>query len=476
MPNLARLSLLLLLAPSPSALAQAASSAHIVPPPPEPFVLPLYTRDVLPNGLTLLLLPQHNVPLISSTLVLRSGTTADPTGKAGLANLASELLRRGTATRSADTFSNDLDFIGMEFQTDAAFDSTSIHANFLARDQAAALGLLTDAVLHPTFPQAEFNKSLGQLQDQVRSTKDQPNQVLGLYLRAFLYGPDAPYGRPPEGDEISLATLTRDDVATFYRTNYTPGNAILAIAGDFDPAAMKSAVEHAFGPWQGKAPAHPAIPPTPPVTGRRLLLVDKPDATQTYFAFGNIGINAVDPSRGPLEVVNTLFGGRFTSLFNTELRIKSGYSYGASSRFSDLRVPGPFTMTTYTRNATTGPAIDRSLAVLETAHKDGFTEAQLTSAKNSIAGSLPPSLETSEALANTVARNELYGITRDQFNRNLISLQKTTVPESQHLLATDFPAPDNLVMVVIGKASEIQPLMSKYTGNITLRRISDKGY
>ena len=476
MPNLARLALLLLLAPVPCALAQTATSAHIVPPPPEPFVLPSYTRDTLPNGLTLLLLPEHNVPLISTALVLRSGATADPAGKAGLATLTSGLLRRGTATRSADAFSNDLDFIGMQFQTDAALDDTSIRANFLAKDQAAALKLLTDAVLHPIFPQAEVSKSLGQLQDQVRATKDQPNQVLGLYLRAFLYGPDAPYGRPPDGDENSLATLTRDDVTSFYRATYTPANAILAVAGDFDPVAMRSAVEHAFGAWQGKAPTHPAIQPTQAVTGRRLLLVDKPDATQTYFAFGNVGIDAVDPNRGSLEVVNTLFGGRFTSLFNTELRIKSGYSYGAFSRFTDLRAPGPFTMSTFTRNATTGPAMDRSLAVLETAHKEGFTDAQLTSAKNSIAGSLPPSLETSEALANTIARNELYGITRDQFNRNLVSLQQTTVPESQRLLATDFPAPDNLVMVVIGKASEIQPLMSKYTSNITLRRISDKGY
>ena len=460
----------------PCALPAQVPAAKVVLPPPQPFVLPAYSRDVLPNGLTLLLLPKHEVPLISATLVLRSGTTADPAGKAGLATLTAELLRRGTGSRSADRLSNDLDSIGMQYRATADLDATSVSTNFLKKDQATALGLLTDVVLHPTFPQAEFAKSLGQLEDEVRATKDQPNQVLGLYVRAFLYGADSPYGRPPAGDETSLKTLTRDDVAGFYASNYTPGNAILAVSGDFDAEAMRAVVRQSFGAWQGKAPAHPPIPVTRPVAGRRLLLVDKPDATQTYFAMANLGIDATSPDRGSIEVVNTLFGGRFTSLFNTELRIKSGYSYGASSRFAELRSPGPFTMTTYTRNATTGPAIDKTIEVLNTAHANGFTEAQLTSAKNSIAGELPPSLETSQALANTIARNELYGITRDQFDQNLLNLQKTAVPDAQHDLATFFPTADNLVLVVVGKASEIQPLMAKYTPNITVRKISDPGY
>ena len=459
---------------APGALAQG--TTHIVPPPPGTFQLPAYTRETLPNGMTLLLLPKHEVPLVSATLVLRSGTVADPAGKEGVANLTATLLRKGSSGHTAESFSNDLDFIGMQLRTSADFDATTISTNFLKKDQAAALGLLTDAVLRPTFPQAEVLKTLGQLQDEVHATKDEPQQVLGLYFRAFLYGATSPYGRPPAGDESSLKTLTREDAAEFYKVNYTPGNAILAVSGDFDAAAMRSAIETSFGGWQGKAPVAPAVPASKAVTGRRLLLVDKPDATQTYFALGNVGIDATDPSRGPIAVVNTLFGGRFTSLFNTELRIKSGYSYGAFSRFAELRAPGPFTMTTFTKNATTIPAMDKSLEVLATAHAQGFTEVQLRSAKNSIAGELPPSLETSEQLAMTIARNELYGITRDQFNANLLALQATTVAEATHVLATDFPAGDNLVFVVVGKASEIEPQLRKYTPNMTVRKISDPGY
>jgi zinc protease len=458
-----------------TAVAQT-DTTHITPPPPKPFVLPSYARDVLPNGLTLLLLEKHETPLVSATLVLRSGTVADPKGKEGLATLTSELLRRGSGTRSAEAFSNDLDFIGMQYRTSADFDSTTVSANFLKKDQAAALSLLSDAVLHPTFPQAEFAKMLGQQQDQVHATKDEMRKVLDLYFRAFLFGSENPYGRPPAGDEISLRGITRDDVTGFYAANYTPANAILAVSGDFDSTAMKSAIQQAFGAWQGKAPAKISLPPAKLQAGRRLLLVDKPDATQTYFAMGNIGIDATDPSRGPIRVVNTLFGGRFTSLFNTELRIKSGYSYGAFSNFFQLRAPGPFVMMTFTKNATTGPAMDKTIEVVNTAHTAGFTDAQLSSAKNTIAGMLPLSLETSQQLADALARNELYGITRDQFNADLIALQKTSVSEEKRLLAQDFPLADNLVIVVVGKASEIQPLMSKYATNVTVRKISDPGY
>jgi zinc protease len=467
-----------------ASMAQA-PAGKVVPPPPKPFVMPAYTKTVLPNGLTVLMLEKREFPLISVDVVFKSGSVADPAGKEGVAVLTEQLLRKGTAKRTAAQFADDADFIGMTLGGagggrgggggDVSLDATSISAGFLAKDQATALDLLSDMLLHPAFPADEVAKSLSRAQDSVKSGKDNPQQAIQRYWAKFLFGAN-PYGRPPAGDEASLAAVTRDDILAFYKANYTPGNAILAISGDFDSNAMKATLEQTFGAWQGKAPAKVAIPAMRPEKGRRLLLVDKPDATQTYFVMGNIGLDATNPDRGPVSVVNTLYGGRFTSLFNTELRIKSGYSYGANSSFQEDREPGAFTMSTYTRNATTAPAMDKSIEVVTTAHTQGFTEAQLTSAKNTIAGELPPRLETAEQLATTMAHNELYGITREQFNANLAATQKTTLADEKRLLDTYFPSADNLVIVVIGKASEIQPLMSKYTSNITVKKISDPGY
>lgn len=457
------------------AVAAEVPSAKVISPPPRSYVLPTYERVVLANGLTVLLLEKHEVPLASATLLLRSGSVADPTGKEGTALLTAALLRKGTATRTADQFSSDADSIGMLYSANATLDATTIGIDFLKKDQAAALALLTDAVLHPAFAPDEVTKLIAQQGDTVRSAKDQPQAVLPLYYRKFLYGTQ-PYGRPSIGDEVSLKNITRDDILSFYKVNYTPGNAILAVAGDFDAKAMRAALESSFGTWQGKAPASIVLPKLALQKGRRLLLIDKPDATQTYFAMGNVGIDATDPTRGEVNVVNSLYGGRFTSLLNTELRIKTGYTYGASSSFSEYRVPGAFTIATFTKNATTVPAIDKTFETLDTVHAKPFTAEELISAKNSLAGSLPPRLESSQALAATLANNELYGISRDDFNRNLARAQATSVDDEKSLIARDFPTSPDVVLVVIGKASEIGPGLAKYTSNITTRKISDPGF
>lgn len=469
-----RLFALALIVLSVAAVRQAVAQA-IVTPPPTAFELPAYKRVVFSNGLTVLLLEKHGLPLVSAQLTLRSGGAADPAGKEGVANLTADLLRKGTATRSAEQISADLDFIGMQYYGSASTDFTGFSTDFLKKDQATALGIFADLLLHPTFPDDEFKKLLAQQQDGIRSMKDQPQAVINLYFRHFLYG-DAPYGRPTGGDENSLKAIQREDVLAFYKTHYTPGNAILAVAGDFDSAEMEAELHKLLDGWQGAAPAPVKLPEVKAVAGRKLLLVDKPDATQTYFVIGNIGINATNPDRAAIQVVNTLFGGRFTSLFNTELRIKSGYSYGASSRFDQSRAPGPFVMSTYTRNATTEPAIDKSFEVLERGHKQGFTAEELTSAKNYIAGELPPRLETSQQLAGQLAQNEFYGISRDEFNANLAKIQKTTLADEKKVLDTYFPQPENTVIVVVGKAAEIQKLLAKYTPNITVKKISDPGF
>jgi predicted Zn-dependent peptidase len=317
-------------------------------------------------------------------------------------------------------------------------------------------------------------KKIAQEQDGIRSAKDEPQSVIQLYFMKFLYG-DHPYGRPSGGDEQSLANISRGDIAAFYRGHYTPGNTIVAVAGDFDSAAMQAKIAQLFGSWGGKAPAAAAVPAPKPVSGKRVLLVDKPDATQTYFMIGNVGIASTNPDRGPIDVVNTLFGGRFTSLFNTELRIKSGYSYGAFSYFDELRAPGPFIMSTFTKNATTEQAIDKSFEVLGRLHKDGFTAEEIASAKTYINGSLPPRYETTPQIARTMTALELSGITGGQFNQNLVKLQGTTGPDAHRVIDTYFPSQD-YVLVLVGKASEIQKIAAKYAPNVATKKISDPGF
>ena len=461
-------------------LALAATSAAVTPAQTKPaegsfavYQLPEAKRIKLPNGLVVLLLERHELPLTSAELVIRSGATADPAGKEGLASVTAALLRKGTATRTADQISESADFIGLTFFAGSSLETSSVSADFLSRDTDKALGLMADVVQHPSFPQDEVTKLIAQRQDQLHASKDNPQAVIRSYFDHALFG-DHPYGRPAGGTEVSLGAITRDDVAGFHSRTYTPANAVLAIAGDFNSAAMEAKVKELFGGWKGAAPAPIAVPAAPAVVGKHVVLIDKPDATQTYFAIGNIGLSRTSPDRAPVEIVNTLFGGRFTSMFNEELRIKSGYSYGASSGFALYGTPGPFEMLTYTRNATTEPAIDKSFEVLARLHTHPLTETDLTSAKNYLRGTFPPSLETTPALARQLALLETQGISRAQFNKELVDEQATTLADANRVIDKDFPS-DNYVLVIIGKASEIGKIASKY-GPVTTKKITDPGF
>src|SRR5947209_5131820 len=282
--------------------------------------LPPFKKVKLQNGLTVLLMEQHEVPIISFNFIVKAGAVADPSGKAGLASLAAGLLRKGTRSRSADQIAAELDFVGGTLETAASYDYSNGSAEFVKKDIGKGLDLLGDVLLNATFPQDEITKLLKQRIDAIKAAKDQPQAVIGNYFSAYLYG-NHPYARPLEGDERSLAAITRDDVLKFYQAHYAPANAILAVVGDFNAAEMQQMLADRFNAWSGKATAAASLPEPVPFAGKKLLLIDKPDATQTFYQIGNVGISRVNPDRVYIQVINTLFGGRFTSMLNSALRI-----------------------------------------------------------------------------------------------------------------------------------------------------------
>jgi predicted Zn-dependent peptidase len=230
-----------------------------------------------------------------------------------------------------------------------------------------------------------------------------------------------------------------------------------------------------FGGWNGgSVPAVRMNDPTP-ITGKKLLLVDKPDSTQTYFRIGNDGISRTNPDRIYVSVVNTLFGGRFSSMINSALRIQSGLTYGANSAFEQRKSPGAFYISTYTKNPTTEQAMDMALDVLKQLHEKGITAEQLASAKSYMKGQYPTRLETSDQLASLIADLEFYGLDSHDVDDYYPKLDAMTLADAQRVIKTYYPL-DNLVFVVIGKASEIGPVVKKYAPKMDTRSISDPGF
>lgn len=436
--------------------------------------LPTHEKVVFGNGLTVLLMEKHGVPLVSFSAIVKTGSAADPAGLEGLASATAELLHKGTKNRSAQQFAADIDFIGGTFEAGAGPDFTTISSEFLTKDLAHGLDLFADAVLRPTFSQEETDKLLAQDIDGVKAAKDDPESVLFPYYEGYLLS-GHPYGRPGGGDELSLKNIKRDAIVKFYETNYAPGNMILAVAGEFNAAEMRKKLEEALGAWPAKAVPASSIPAAAPVKGKRLLLIDKPDATQTYFAIGNVGTTANNPDRVAIRVVNTVFGGRFTSLLNEALRVESGLSYDAGSFFDSRKAPGPFAIYSFTKNESTVQALDLALQTLEKLHKDGVTEEQLKSAKSYMKGQFPPTIETSGQLARRIAVNEFYGLDDNEVNQLEARIDAVTPEMARQVIQKHFPK-ENLVFVLIGKASAIGPAVQKYAEKQDARAISEPGF
>lgn len=438
--------------------------------------LPAYKKVQLKNGMTVLLMEQHKVPLISLNYIVRAGSVADPAGKEGLASVTASMLRRGTKTRTAEQIAEQIDSMGASLSLSASLDYSSGRAEFMKDKFPAGLEIVADVLQNPSFTEVEVKKMISQRVDGIKSAKDRAQAVIPSYYNAFLFGTH-PYGRPTSGDESSLAGITRDDVVKFYSANYVPANVIVAVVGDFNTAEMEKLVSERFAGWTSTVkPAAMTLPPTKAVTGNRLLLVDKPDSTQTFFMIGNVGVARTNPDRVQIEVVNTLFGGRFTSMINSALRIKSGLTYGARSEFEMNKVPGPFAIFSYTRNETTEKALDMTLDVVRQLHEKGFTAEELASAKAYIKGTLPPEmLETSDQLASLLTELQFYGLSDSEVNDYYAKVDAMTLADSKRIIETYFPE-KSLTFALIGKASEIGPVVKKYAPEMKTKSITEPGF
>jgi zinc protease len=459
-----------------AALSVDAAAAADAPPASTPAVkVPANTRFVLPNGLTVVLVPKKDVPLIAFSGFVRGGALADPAGKPGVASLVAGLLDHGAGKRSAYEFADAVEGVGGTFSATATAESIAVYGQFLARDRVLLIELLSDALMRPHFDADEFSKYRDRQIEFIKSAKDSdPSQLLGIYGRAALFGAH-PYGRPQGGSERSLAAITQSDVVAYHAANFGAERAALVFAGDLDAKWMKQALTAAFSGWAKSKAAPMQLTPAPRVTGRRVLLIDSPGAVQTYFWLGNVGVDRHYSGRPALDLVNTLYGGRFTSILNTELRIKSGLTYGANSSFVRGSVPGEFSIRSFTQTDTTGQAIDLTLQTLETLKHDALAPQMLESSRAYVLGQYPTRLETAANWAATLADLEFYGLGKDYIEGYGPALAKVDLAEAAAVTADAFPRAADLVLVLIGDAAKIRETAAKY-GKVTEMKLSQPDF
>jgi zinc protease len=424
--------------------------------------VPAHERFRLANGITVILMAQREVPLTAFTAVLRGGAQVDPAGKAGLASVLAGLLEKGAGARDAYAFADAVAGAGGSFAAGAGAESITIGGQFLSRDRALMVELLADALLRPKLVADEFKTLRDREIEAIKANKDSdPSSLTSEYGRALLFGAH-PYGAPQSGSERSLAGLAIADVQQFYREQVGADRLTLVFAGDIDAKWLRSAVTKAFAGMPPAAKVLPMLTGPAPAKGRRLLLVDAPGSVQSYFWIGNLGVARKFPQRAALDIVNTLYGGRFTSILNTELRIKSGLSYSASSRFTRGSVAGDFAINSFAQTENTVKAIDLALETLDRLHRDGFDQVQLESARAYVLGQYPTRLETAAHWSATLADLELYGLDKTYIEGYGPALATVSLADATKVVAGTFPSSDNLRIVVIGDAAKIRESLQKY--------------
>nr|WP_241461091.1 pitrilysin family protein [Shewanella mangrovi] len=435
------------------------------------FVLPAYETVSLENGLTLMLMPQKEVPLINVQAVVKAGAIDDSI--AGTAELTAQASLLGAAGKSKQQLEQQIDFLGANLNADADKDGSYFSADFMSKDADVMLGLLADVMLRPDFDASEYDKLKQRTIAQLSQAKQSPKSVIGRYFAKQMFA-DNPYGNA--ADSNSVAEISLAQVQGFHRQNYQPGNTAIAVVGDFDVAQMKQKLTALFGNWQGDSLAATAAQ-MKPVYGpakNRVLLVNKSDAIETTFLIGGLGVTRNNPDMVGISVVNTILGGRFTSWLNDELRVNSGLTYGARSGFISYKNAGLFQISTFTKAATTEQAIDLALKTYQRLWDKGIDAATLASAKAYVKGQFPPKYETSGDLAGLLANMYLYGFDASYINDFQKRVDSLTVADTQRLIAQYFPK-DKLQFVLIGNAANIAPIAAKY-GDVTQVDIKAVGF
>ncbi|HTW74496.1 MAG TPA: pitrilysin family protein [Steroidobacteraceae bacterium] len=418
--------------------------------------IPPHERLTLSNGVRLILLPAHEVPLIAFEAAVRGGCRLDPAGYEGVGSLAAELLTHGAGERDAYAFADAVEGAGGSLDADAHREATIVHGQFLARDRELLLELLADALLRPHFDATELDKLRERRIEGIRAAKDSdPQSLLGTYGRGLLFGAH-PYGKPGGGSEASLAAVGRDAVLRLYREHFGADRLTLVFAGDFDPGSLKDAVARRF---EALRPAGAALPPLAAparAVGRRVLLIDSPGSEQSYFWIGNVGVARAYALRAALDVTNTAFGGSFGSMLMQALRVRTGLTYSAYASFRRGSVPGEFAIHSFTQTDSTRRALDIALETLRVLKRRGVAAAAIDSARSYILGQYPLGFETAADWAAALADLELYELPQSYIDEYDPALRRVDARQVREVTAAAFPEPDDVDIALIGDAARIR--------------------
>jgi zinc protease len=422
--------------------------------PEEPLAFPAFEEFRLANGLEVIHVPHAVQPITNLTLYLRVGGADDPVERAGRTAMAADLLDKGTTTRTAEQISEAIEGVGGSLRAGADADFLTVSATVLADDLPLAFDLVADVARRPSFPATELELVRQRTLSGLRAQLGQPGEIARRRFVEAVYGMGHPYGTSPT--PASVEAVTRQELVELHARAFRPDAAVLVVAGAVDAAQARALAERHFGDWQPGAAPRAALPAPADRGPTRIALVHRPGSVQATLRIGHIGIRPEEPDFFPLQVMNRVLGGGFTSRLMQTLRDERGWTYGAGSAFTLPREVGVFSATTEVRTAVADSAVAEILAQLRVLRDEPMDPAEMQSAVSFLVGSFPLTVETAGQIAGQIARARLVGRPLEHITEYRERIQ-TVTPEEVTRAARRHVDPDRTVVVVVGDAVELLP-------------------
>ncbi len=438
--------------------------------PERPFQLAPRVEKTLPNGLRVIVTRQTVVPKVSVTLTFLSGYASDPPELTGLANLTADVVQEGTKTRTSREIRRQVFGMGGSLGAIVSQDYSSLTTRGLAEFVPDLIALVGDVAMNPTLPADEIAILKQQHLQNVAQQKASPQFLSNQQFRRALFG-DHPYARTSE-TEASLQAIDRAKIEAFQRDHYRPNNAFLLVVGAIDPNAMMAAAEKTFGGWTKGDVPKPSFPPPPPLTGRKVYFVQRPNSIQSSISVGNLAVKRSDPRWFELTLANTIYGGAFNSRIVRNIREEKGYTYSPGSILTGFADAGFYRFAADVRNEVTGPTLTEVFKEIDGMRANGTDAAELQGAKSYLRGIFPIQTSTQAGLASTLNNVYVFNLPKDYaetFREKVAAVTAAQVKEGAAVLLGS----DNSLITIVGDWAKVKDQLGAFT-NITFVDVDGK--
>ena len=422
---------------------------------PRAYHFPPFATHVMPNGLTVWLVPLEDRSLVNVHLLVDAGAAAETEPQGGVASLTAQLLVTGTRRLDANEFAEATERLGIEVSSESSWDSARAAFQAVPEHLVDGLDLLAEMILEPRFDPGEFDRLQAERLADIMQARADAGGLADERFLAHLYDDSTPYRRVAAGRPETVEALTLDTVRAFHAAAYRPAGSHLIVAGLFEPEPLLAAVERALGAWHGAAGGHRAIAPQPADRRRRVVIVDRPGSVQSELRVGHGGIDRYDSRFFPGLVMAAMLGGVFGSRLNLRLREELGYTYGARAGFDPRRSAGPFIASAAVQTEVTAPAITELLAQVDGIRSGVAPDAELRDVKDFLIGIFPLRFETTGGVAAAIEPLAVYGLADDWWSSYRDRLEAVDAV-AVHDAANDLIVPEELLILVVGDAARIR--------------------